>query len=127
MRLLFALRQSCLGTYLDFITCATNTTLQTLRLTSGIWRLGSDSLDLQRCADYDDSSKTPCLGGADAGDDGDGYCREGHTGPLCSSCINASTYLNDNGECAACPAVGGRSTPTTTNPTPTPPPRNPPT
>eukprot|EP00965_Chrysotila_dentata_P122275 4042172-Pleurochrysis_carterae.AAC.1 len=29
------------------------------------------------------SGWTPCAGGGDAGGDGDGYCAQGHVGPLC--------------------------------------------
>eukprot|EP00966_Prymnesium_polylepis_P269010 6214559-Prymnesium_polylepis.1 len=29
---------------------------------------------------------TPCQGGIDAGDEGDGYCAEGYRGPRCEIC-----------------------------------------
>lgn len=49
---------------------------------------------------------SPCLGGAIAGIDGSGYCKDGHTGPKCEACVNSTRWLNDDGECVVCPGEG---------------------
>ena len=74
--------------------CGRNTTLHTLNVSSGVWRLSEQSLDFYKCKEAA-LGGTPCPGGAGAGTLGEDYCREGHTGPLCSSCANESYYFNE--------------------------------
>ena len=74
--------------------CGRNTTLHTLNVSSGVWRLSEQSLDFYKCKEAA-LGGTPCPGGAGAGTLGEDYCREGHTGPLCSSCANESYYFSE--------------------------------
>ena len=94
--------------------CPTNTTLATVQLLPGYWRLSSRSATLYTCAS--DSTGT-CAGGSDAGEPGEytgsGYCEPGHTGPLCQVCAGPAgeVYFDDDaGRCEECPSFASRLT-----------------
>ena len=55
--------------------------LGSLLLNPGHWRLSNTSTVISVCATVD--GRSPCVGGAVTGDDGDGYCASGHRGALC--------------------------------------------
>ena len=83
-------------------TCAANTTLATVDLHRGFWRLGARSTTLSACLWA--NNFTACRGGADAGSGGDGYCEGGFRGPLCQLCTNASYYFRESDvTCSECP------------------------
>lgn len=97
--------------------CGVDTTVQTLQMQSGAWRLSNQTTEIHLCRNADESAiettrgssilYSPCVGGPSAGVDGRGYCLEGHTGPKCEACVNRSMYFNDDGICVACPDGGG--------------------
>ena len=78
-------------------------TLASLHLEPHYWRFNSKVTRMTHCTmNYDLVS--PCKGGDDAGVDGEGYCEEGHYGPLCELCSNTSRYFEANdGRCRDCP------------------------
>ena len=99
-----------------------STLLQTLRLRPGTWRISNESLAIEHCAGYEAFgscsehgtaeceaalARTPCSGGSDAGVElGDGYCRTGHSGPLCEVCASPQQYFDwVNAECTNCKAA----------------------
>eukprot|EP00966_Prymnesium_polylepis_P255816 5910039-Prymnesium_polylepis.1 len=85
--------------------CPWNTTLESIKVKPSHWRLSGYSRTIRRCSDHGGSET--CLGGRDAGFEGSGYCREGHTGPLCRICTEPKMYYSE-GSCINCPAVEGR-------------------
>eukprot|EP00966_Prymnesium_polylepis_P042859 995896-Prymnesium_polylepis.1 len=66
------------------VSCAADTTIETLNLTSGYWRHSSATKQTHLCKS--DGSWTPCIGGHAAGAHGDGYCAPGYRGPRCELC-----------------------------------------
>ena len=66
------------------------TTLETVVLEAGYWRHSTATGKVLRCRS--DGSWSPCLGGGDAGSDGDGYCAEGFRGPRCELCNTTTEY-----------------------------------
>lgn len=70
-------------------------TLKSLSLHPGHWRVGSQATDVYVC-----KVKEACLGGSSAGD---ASCAEGYGGPRCELCVEGF-YPNANGECLVCPA-----------------------
>eukprot|EP00965_Chrysotila_dentata_P212506 6187084-Pleurochrysis_carterae.AAC.1 len=51
-------------------------------LEQGTWRLSAKTNVTYSCLRSNDD-ETPCMGGSDVGNDGDGYCVSGFRGPLC--------------------------------------------
>ncbi|KAL1519101.1 hypothetical protein AB1Y20_003366 [Prymnesium parvum] len=50
---------------------------------------------------------SPCAGGAAAGEEGEGYCAAGHTGPKCEACTQDGLYYHAASlKCEACPTPG---------------------
>jgi hypothetical protein len=66
------------------IICGANPTIATLNLTAGYLRHSVATTEAYRCKA--DGSWSPCSGGGDAGDEGDGYCGPGYLGPRCELC-----------------------------------------
>ena len=66
------------------VSCGVDTTLATLRLTHAHWRHTSATTQTWPCKMVE--SWSPCQGGADAGEEGDGYCAQGYHGPRCELC-----------------------------------------
>ena len=88
-------------------TCPTNVYLASLHLEAAHWRLGPNTTGVRRCSIADNENKTsPCIGGANAGVDGAGYCREGHSGPLCERCQQGFSFIKAEGQCMLCPESG---------------------
>ena len=82
--------------------CSVNSTLSSLEIVPGFWRLSPRARTPLACAGH--ATDSPCLGGPDAGVDGRGYCRPGHRGPLCSVCEEPQTHVDERtGRCEACP------------------------
>ena len=91
-----------------------STSLASVRIEPNYWRLSAKSMSLSVCLELADGNSS-CVGGSDAGNEdefkpgytGSGYCKVGHTGPLCQVC-NTSDYYFDREtamECIECPAV----------------------
>ena len=86
--------------HLHPFTCPINTTISTLNLTSGFWRIGPLSRDMQECARQ--GGWSPCRGGTSSID----YCEDGFTGPLCSICTsspNGTKRYYSQAHCEDCP------------------------
>ena len=83
--------------------CAWNTTLETLRVLPGHWRLSSRSRVMTKCEGANAADR--CRGGVDAGVDGEGYCGDLYAGPECKLCRMEGFHL-ENGECRECPEAG---------------------
>jgi hypothetical protein len=66
------------------VSCASNATIETLRLAAGYWRHSTATRHTYLCKA--DGSWSPCVGGADAAADGDGYCADGYRGARCELC-----------------------------------------
>lgn len=67
---------------------------ETIVLNKYRWRLSAHAPETYECKTSGDEESiwtTPCLGGASAGVDGQGYCVEGHWGPLCELCNQTTT------------------------------------
>eukprot|EP00966_Prymnesium_polylepis_P268299 6198077-Prymnesium_polylepis.1 len=80
--------------------CVLNTTLATVNVLPGYWRLSATATRAYVCAG------TSCLGGMDAGDFGSGYCAANYTGPLCEVCVDADKYYDKiKKRCKDCPTV----------------------
>ena len=84
--------------------CPENSTLATVELARGYWRLSPAARELSACVVM--GNVTACRGGRDVGDDGAGYCVEGHHGPLCQVCEAENTFFDEDvGLCADCPEL----------------------
>ena len=92
--------------------------LATIRIKPKYWRLSANSTTLSMCLESADGSSS-CVGGSNAGgeDDykkgytGSGYCKAGHTGPLCQVCNTSDFYYFDSDEameCIQCPRISER-------------------
>ena len=76
--------------------CAEGTTLATVELLPGRWRLSGTSEEVVKCytsssteasnasSEIDGNWWSPCKGGGDPGFEGDGYCQLGYSGPRVS-------------------------------------------
>ena len=94
-----------------------STSLATIRIKPKYWRLSANSTTLSMCLESADGSSS-CVGGSDAGDENDhkpqytgsGYCKAGHTGPLCQVCNTSDFYFDavEAMECIQCPRVSER-------------------
>lgn len=93
------------------VDCGWNTRLATLNLTRQYWRHSDGTNQTWRCKSAGGFS--PCLGGADAGDEGDGYCAPGYRGLRCELCVNtddAPKYFDKlDVRCRDCGDVSART------------------
>ena len=90
-----------------------NTSLATLLLKEGYWRLAPDTERVKFCSGCTDGSgedgtrsctSSTCRGGNNAGTDGSGLCRDNTTGPMCTICLVDGTYFDsESNACAECP------------------------
>ena len=80
--------------------CPLNSTLSTILLRKGFWRLSPYSTVIEACTGDNDTS--PCVGGRNKG-----TCAAGFLGHRCGSCSNSSLYYND-GVCKVCPSTAER-------------------
>ncbi|KAL3906003.1 MAG: hypothetical protein SGPRY_010707, partial [Prymnesium sp.] len=87
---------------LEGAVCPWNSTLRTLQLKQGYWRLSDTSMSILKCDvdvdDDDDKLDERCEGG------GMVYtCAPGHDGPLCQVCTLDDHYFDDSrGHCVGC-------------------------
>lgn len=82
--------------------CPLNSTVASLQMQRGFWRLSTASAVIYECEDTDDGS-TPCTGGNSSG----ALCREGHSGPLCEVCEAGLRFDRNNARCERCPERTG--------------------
>jgi hypothetical protein len=82
--------------------CTSNTTLATLDILPGHWRLSTLSDDIRECIYLEgNTSLGPCLGGARSA------CQNGHSGPLCEICDAEGYHFDsDTADCTRCPKAG---------------------
>eukprot|EP00966_Prymnesium_polylepis_P319115 7370783-Prymnesium_polylepis.3 len=66
------------------VRCRSNTTTATLILSAGYWRHSTATMQTLSCRSK--GRWSPCLGGVDAGEVGDGYCQTGYRRPRCEVC-----------------------------------------
>ncbi|CAK9019085.1 Uncharacterized protein SCF082_LOCUS14372 [Durusdinium trenchii] len=92
----FDLDSSCVECPEGAVCNTSGSVLETLHLSTGYWRYGHRSSDVQLCHTGD-----ACLGGTAYGDDS---CAVGHEGPRCQVC--SERYYHDSGssKCLACPS-----------------------
>ena len=93
------------------------TSLTSVRIRPNYWRLGENSTSLSQCLETADGSG-PCVGGNRSGDEneyklgytGNGYCKAGHTGPLCQVCSTSGFYFDSDEamDCVQCPSPSDR-------------------
>jgi len=91
--------------------------LASIRVKPDYWRLSGRSTSLSSCLRSTDGNSS-CVGGNDSGDEdefspgytGSGYCKEGHTGPLCQVCATSDLYFDnlEAMECVQCPSASDR-------------------
>ena len=92
--------------------------LATILIKPKYWRLSARSKTLSMCLKSANGSSS-CVGGSDAGNENDykrgytgsGYCKAGHTGPLCQVCNTSDFYYFDSDEameCIQCPRISER-------------------
>ena len=94
-----------------------STSLATVRIEPEYWRLSARSTTLSLCLSSADGNSS-CVGGNDAGDEddfkpgyaGSGYCKAGHTGPMCQVCNHSDFYFDSSEamECVQCPKLSDR-------------------
>ena len=92
--------------------CGLNATVQTIVLNRGYWRHSHMASTTWRCRRKNDWS--PCIGGLDAGHDGDGYCNSsadgGYRGPQCEVCVTSDHFFDKiEARCRACGSVATRT------------------
>ena len=93
------------GLCLSHATCENGAMLATVNVTYGHWRLTSTSRHIVECH-VNDAGVSSCMGGAEVGEDGAGYCEPGHHGPLCELCDEPGYYfVADHARCVECPEV----------------------
>jgi hypothetical protein len=86
--------------------CTINsTTLPTMSLKYGAWRLSPFSHMLEEC-EQTGAGVSPCVGGDDSGTDGDGYCRSGHSGFRCQVCADGFFFSVAQAGCITCSPIG---------------------
>ena len=91
--------------------------LATILIKPKYWRLSARSKTLSMCLKSANGSSS-CVGGSDAGNENDykrgytgsGYCKAGHTGPLCQVCNTSDFYFDSDEamECIQCPEISER-------------------
>eukprot|EP00966_Prymnesium_polylepis_P070665 1642295-Prymnesium_polylepis.2 len=88
--------------------CALNATEGTLTLSDGYWRHTTATLEILRCkhigaSSVADGAWSPCSGGREAGNEGDGYCATGYRGPRCELCNGTGDYFSQfEARCKSC-------------------------
>lgn len=95
--------------------CALNTTVATLQISPGHWRVSSDADAVYPCTTTP-NGVTPCLGsnasvgstsdarGGNTTDASGPLCWPGHTGPLCEVCASPGFYFSRaSASCERCP------------------------
>jgi len=90
------------------ITCGPNSTVATLELEEGYWRHSIIATRTYRCKA--DGAWTPCIGGANASDKGDGYCADGYRGPRCEVCDGPAYSKHFDTLSASCKDCGNVTT-----------------
>lgn len=88
----------------DGAICRPNTTLASVTLEVGRWRIGPDARSTVKCT-HTMESKTACRGGSVVGDDGSGYCAAGHHGPKCELCQPGFYFDSKEATCGKCPEI----------------------
>jgi len=87
---------------LDGLLCPLNSTVETLQVQPGWWRLSPHSTRAYKCASQGNTSV--CVGGSRGGS----LCAPDHKGPLCKVCSLDDHYFDDDdAKCVRCEPVNG--------------------
>eukprot|EP00966_Prymnesium_polylepis_P199055 4612717-Prymnesium_polylepis.1 len=93
---------------LSGVSCPWNTSLASLVLAPQYWRHSPKTNDSRRCRSS--GSWSPCRGGVDPGDEGDGYCEPDYRGPMCEVCRQDDYFFElEDARCEPCGNVVLRS------------------
>ena len=79
----------------------TGTTLATIALRPGTWRLSPRTASIVSCA-RDANGTTPCRGGESSAV---GYCEQGNSGAMCEVCPDDAYFSRSLASCTPCPAA----------------------
>jgi len=83
--------------------CPWNTTVDSLLVVPGYWRLSAQASTIYRCTHDNNASLHTCVGGAP----GDASCAAGHKGPRCEVCAESRHHFDGfSGVCLQCPDAG---------------------
>jgi hypothetical protein len=91
--------------------CGLNTSLASVYIRPGFWRLSPKAAKAYHCDGASDDS--PCGGGSEAGVQGSGYCASNYSrGPLCEVCSGTVSMHYDSRKrrCVNCPDEGAAKT-----------------
>jgi hypothetical protein len=78
-------------------------TQELLTIDKDVWRISATAVTLHACP-----FPEACTGGTLFVDEGDGYCNEGYTGPLCAVCSEDFYFNSETRGCAKCTDDAGR-------------------
>ena len=79
--------------------CPWNSTLSTMLLREGFWRLAPSSRQILSCINLANAS---CMGGRHSG-----WCNDGYKGPQCAVCSESGKHHDDIEGCIDCPNATG--------------------
>ena len=96
--------------------CSIDSNISSVNIEHGWWRLSNNAREVSQCvvrgSTENGTEVTACLGGRDGGEDGEGYCIDGHSGPRCQVCEQPSDgfatrnyFDEDSGVCTSCPEL----------------------
>ncbi len=102
--------ETCLPCPLGAACSDPGTTLATLPLDAGAWRIDNASVDVRRCPDGHKPDETACVGTASSNATELG-CRANHTGVYCRACIDDAAFFNPTtSACEPCAATSDDAT-----------------
>ena len=79
--------------------CDANIDVQGIELNEGFWRLSKNTATIYPCT----ADSNACVGSIE---DTVGYCKEGHSGPLCTVCLENNQFFSfTEKQCINCPAI----------------------
>ena len=90
--------------------CPENSTLSTIELERGYWRMSPTVQEASACIVrlVDNRTVSACAGGR-TDNEGSSNCVQGHQGPLCQVCEGSHLHFDDSaGLCTECPTLLGR-------------------
>ena len=103
--------EACIPCPAKGASCPMDTTIETIVVHPGHWRLFKWSWEITACEG--DNATQRCVGSSNANGFnssgfGDDYCGRDYTGPECKICRGGRGLHLDRGECKKCPDIGPR-------------------